>query len=244
MLSIDKAAVDKLASMISQSKYTVVLTGAGMSTESGVPDFRSKDGWWRKINPAEVASIDALVNNYELFREFYKHRFNALASCHPNMGHKILAGWEKKGFVKAIATQNIDGFHSEAGSKKVYELHGSINRIRCFSCGEEDEKESFINNGSCRACGSVLRPGVVLFGESLPAEAWESAYNEIGKSNLLLVIGTSLNVSPVNSLPFVAKERKVLINMEATEFDDRFDLTIKGKAGEILKETADRLEKM
>lgn len=243
-MSKDKAAVEKLASMISQSKYTVVLTGAGMSTESGIPDFRSKDGWWRKINPAEVASVDALVNNYELFREFYKHRFNALSGCRPNIGHKVLANWERRGLVHAIATQNIDGFHSEAGSKKVYELHGSINRIRCFSCGQEDEKESFINNGTCKACGGMLRPGVVLFGESLPAEAWENAYSEIGRSNLLLVIGTSLNVSPVNSLPFVARQRKVLINMESTEFDNRFDLTLKGKAGEILKETADKLAKM
>lgn len=225
-----------LSSMLKEAKYTVVLTGAGMSTESGIPDFRSKDGWWQKIDPAQVASINSLEDNYEMFREFYKHRIKTLDGCHPNIGHEILAKLEDKGLIKTVVTQNIDGFHSKAGSKNVYELHGSINRITCYSCGKKSSVENFKADKSCDRCGGKLRPGVVLFGEGLPQDAWSKAYTEIEKSDLILVIGTSLNVSPINSLPFVSNGRKVLINMDDTIFDDKFDLIIKGKSGEILNE--------
>lgn len=232
-------AIKKLSLLLRDAKYAVVLTGAGMSTESGIPDFRSKDGWWNKIDPATVATIDALENNYELFREFYKHRITALEPCKPNPGHKILADWEREDVVKCIVTQNIDGFHGEAGSKKVYELHGSINNIRCYTCGEKSQKEKFMGNHSCSACKGNLRPGVVLFGESLPTKTWENAYEEISRSDLIVVMGTSLNVSPVNSLPFVTKGRKVLINMEKTELDARFDLVINERVGRVLGMVAD-----
>ena len=204
--------IEKMKDLIRESKYIVVLTGAGISTESGIPDFRSKDGWWNKINPMEVATIDALEGNYELFREFYKHRIKIMEGCSHNIGHKILADWEKAGVIKAVVTQNIDGFHREAGSENVYELHGSINDIRCYSCGEKHQNEDLINDKACKICKGKLRPGVVLFGEQLPAEAWEGAYREILKSDLVIVIGTSLNVSPFNDLPFVSKGKKILIN--------------------------------
>ncbi len=234
-------SIKKSSQLLRNAKYAVVLTGAGMSTESGIPDFRSKDGWWNKIDPATVATMDAFENNYELFREFYQHRIAALEPCKPNPGHKILADWETKGIIKCIVTQNIDGFHGEAGNKRVYELHGSIGDIKCYTCGEKNQKENFMNNNSCPTCGRKLRPGVVLFGESLPATIWENAYEEISKSDLIVVMGTSLNVSPVNSLPFVTKGKKILINMEETELDTRFDLVINDKVGWVLSMVTDAL---
>ncbi|NLY70450.1 MAG: NAD-dependent deacylase [Clostridiales bacterium] len=236
---VDSKVIEELRDYLNQSKYAVVLTGAGISTESGIPDFRSKDGWWNKINPAEVASVNALENNYELFREFYKYRIKMLDGCKFNRGHRILADWEDKGLVKSVVTQNIDGFHKDAGSKRVYELHGSISAIRCYVCEKEHSVEDFVNDKRCEVCGGNLRPGVVLFGEGLPSDVWQEAYDEILKSDLLLVIGTSLNVSPVNSLPTVAKGKRVLINAEKTFMDDIFDLVINAGAGMVL-ESVDR----
>ncbi len=234
MKIISNEKINKLKLMLQNSEYAVVLTGAGISTESGIPDFRSKDGWWRNINPMEVASVESLNSNYKLFREFYKHRIRSLQGCKANIGHEILADLEKNGLIKALVTQNIDGFHLEAGSKNIYELHGSINHIFCSSCGTNSSVKNFLADESCLSCGGNLRPGVILFGEGLPEDAWSGAYREIEKSDLILVIGTSLNVSPVNSLPFVSMGKKVLINMDSTAFDDRFDLVIKGKSGEVL----------
>ncbi len=225
-----------LRQFILEAKHAVVLTGAGISTESGVPDFRSKEGWWNKINPAEVASVTALEKDYELFRDFYKHRIKTLENCHFNVGHKILAEWEAGNIIKAIVTQNIDGFHKESGSRNVYELHGSINDIRCHSCNRSGRMEDFLGDKFCIFCGGKLRPGVVLFGESLPSDAWEGAYNEISKSDLLLVIGTSLNVSPVNSLPLAAGGRRVLINVGETQMYNMFDLVINEGSGKVLTE--------
>ena len=120
-----------LASWLKQSQHTVILTGAGMSTESGLPDFRSKSGWWKNTDPATVASVEALEANYALFHEFYKTRMENLRDCQPHEGHFILAGWEQKGWVHAVATQNVDGFHQKAGSQRVHELHGTIRSARC-----------------------------------------------------------------------------------------------------------------
>ncbi|MDD4565356.1 MAG: NAD-dependent deacylase [Eubacteriales bacterium] len=236
---VDSKKIEKLSQLLKESRYTVVLTGAGISTESGVPDFRSKDGWWKRINPSEVAAIEALENNYELFREFYKYRIKLLKSSNFNTGHKILADWEKEGIIKAIATQNVDGFHTEAGSKKVYELHGSISDIGCSSCSKGNQTENLMNDKLCEECGGKLRPGVVLFGESLPSSVWEKAYEEIAESDLLIVIGTSLNVSPVNSLPFAAKGKKVLINKDKTQFDNIFDLVVNESIGIVLNAVND-----
>lgn len=127
---MDSSKLSLLASWMKQSKYTVVLTGAGMSTESGIPDFRSASGWWRNIDPTTVASRYALKNQYELFRDFYIMRINTLEGCKAHEGHKVLAEWEKRSLVHCIATQNVDRFHQEAGSRNVYELHGNIRTVR------------------------------------------------------------------------------------------------------------------
>lgn len=231
---VDSKKIENLSKFLKESQYTVVLTGAGISTDSGVPDFRSEDGWWKKINPAEVATIDALENNYDLFREFYKYRVKLLKSVKFNTGHKILADWEKEGLIKAVATQNVDGFHKDAGSKNVYELHGSVSDIVCASCGKGNQLDNLMNDKLCEECGGKIRPGVVLFGEGLPSDVWDKAYEEIAESDLLVVIGTSLNVSPVNSLPFAARSKKVLINKDKTQSDNIFDIVINENSSIVL----------
>ncbi len=228
--------LENLVDFLMKSGHTVVLTGAGMSTESGIPDFRSKDGWWQKYDPTVLASVDSLDRNYELFRDFYKYRLEVVGKCRPNPGHEVLAELENMGMISSISTQNVDEFHREAGSKSVFELHGSIKNIYCADCGAKSTVEDFMGNKSCSRCGGRLRPGVVLFGEGLPQNVWARAQNEIEKSDLLLVIGTSLNVSPVNYLPRLARGKKVLINLDDTPFNREFDLVFKSKAAESLEE--------
>lgn len=227
-------SLEKLVELLKEAKHTVILSGAGMSTESGIPDFRSAEGWWQKYDPTQLASVDSLDRNYELFRDFYKYRLEVVAKCKPNIGHEVLADWENQGLVNVVATQNIDEFHKEAGSKNILELHGSIKKIYCADCGTPSNVEAFMDNKSCASCGGRLRPGVILFGEGLPQDVWAQVQEEIGKSDLLIVIGTSLNVSPVNYLPSLAPGKKILMNLDDTPFDREFDLLIKSKAGESL----------
>ncbi|MFA9560584.1 NAD-dependent deacetylase [Evansella sp. AB-rgal1] len=231
---MEKGQTKKLAELIKSSSHTVILTGAGMSTESGVPDFRSKEGWWKEIDPRTVASVEALEDNYPLFREFYSTRLKALQTVQPHEGHKIIAKWEKNGLVQCVATQNVDGLHQKAGSIAVKELHGSIRKIRCNQCGNEAAKEQFITGESCNACRGKLRPSVVLFGELLPQIAWQSAFQHIQKADLVIVIGTSLEVYPVSELPAMTNGKTVLINKDPVWTAHHFFLTIEGNAKEVL----------
>jgi NAD-dependent deacetylase len=229
--------IERLADWLRESGVTVVLTGAGMSTESGLPDFRSKSGWWKNFDPTTIATVDAMETNYSLFHEFYCMRLKTLADCSPHRGHYILADWEAKGLIYSVATQNVDGFHKGAGSKRVYELHGSLRSIRCSGCNKLGTVEDFLDKGSCRFCNGRLRPGVVLFGEMLPQDAWDSAILDINKAELVIVIGTSLQVYPANQLPSMTKGRTVYINYEVQGGGSGFDMVIQGKAGEVLAET-------
>jgi len=158
-----------LAGQITRGKV-VIFSGAGLSTESGLQDFRSKDGIWAHADPTQLASVGALERNYAQFLEFYKARLYVPESVQPNIGHKLAAEWESKGYVDGIITQNIDRLHQKAGSVKVAELHGSLEPIRCHSCGKIWDKQSFLDGKICD-CGGRLRPGVVLFGEMLPEGA-------------------------------------------------------------------------
>jgi NAD-dependent deacetylase len=230
------SAIEMAATWLGKSSSTVVFSGAGMSTESGLPDFRSQSGLWTKFDPMKVATVQAMTHQYELFHEFYKMRIEALSRHSPHTGHEIIAEWERIGLVKTVATQNVDGFHQKAGSQHVFELHGSLSRVRCINEAHPADSKSFIEGKSCSVCGSRLRPGVVLFGENLPAEVWNHAFQEIKAAQLLIVIGTSLQVSPVNQLPSIATGKKVLINQEPVNRDDLFDLVMIGKAGDILQQ--------
>lgn len=231
-----------LAVWLQHAKHTTVLTGAGMSTESGIPDFRSKGGIWRDVDPQYVASVDALNDNYDMFHEFYTTRMNALTDVNPHRGHEILAEWEKEGLVQAVATQNIDGLHFKAGSKNVFELHGTIHRLHCDNCLKETTMEQFFKKEACSKCGGKLRPSIVLFGEMLPEDSWSASFNHIQQSDLVVVIGTSLQVHPVNRLPEMTEGKTVYINLESN--GGHFDLVINGKAGEVLIQVDEVLKQM
>lgn len=222
-----------------ESKYTVLLTGAGMSTESGLPDFRSaQNGLWAQKEPSKIASTEALNQNVNEFIEFYRSRVLGLRECRPHKGHEILAKWERRGIIHSIITQNVDGFHQEAGSKSVYELHGTLRTVHCQVCGTKHSSEKYLQNEYKCVCGGVLRPSVVLFGEMLPEEALLKSVNDAEAADLFVVLGSSLTVTPANQFPLIAKERGaklVIINMEPTQFDHYADLVVHNrKVGEVL----------
>jgi NAD-dependent deacetylase len=236
-----------LAQWLKTSRYTVVLTGAGMSTESGLPDFRSaQTGLWNMKNPQQLASTYALEHNRDEFIEFYQYRIRTLQQCKPHAGHILLAEWEKHGIVQSIITQNVDGFHQQAGSKNVIELHGSLRTVHCQRCHKVYASDMYINEEFNCTCGGFLRPSVVLFGESLPSDAIEKAWLAAQKADLLIVLGSSLQVSPANQLPLIAKRngaKLAIVNMEPTELDEWADLVIHHrKIGEVLKELDNELK--
>ncbi|MCF6136344.1 SIR2 family NAD-dependent protein deacylase [Pseudalkalibacillus berkeleyi] len=232
---MDLEKVERLGEWILESTHTVVFTGAGMSTESGIPDFRSKEGWWNKIDPMTVSTIDALENEYDLFQAFYSLRLGDLKTCRPHKGHTILADLEQQKLISAVITQNVDGFHQNAGNENVYELHGSLRSIFCSKCGHASNEDAFVHTKPCIKCKGHLRPDIILFGELLPQEVWGDAMKEIEQSDLVIVIGSSLQVAPANELPFLTSGRKVVINNESTLLHNQFDLQIEGNAGDILQ---------
>ncbi|MFC7373596.1 NAD-dependent deacetylase [Fictibacillus iocasae] len=224
----------ELADWMKKSKQTVLLTGAGMSTESGIPDFRSQTGLWAKYDPAYVSSTDALRDHYDLFRDFYSLRIQDITTLSPHEGYHALSEMEAKGFITSIATQNVDGFHELSGAKDVWELHGSLRTVSCHDCGCSGTHLEFTNKQSCSHCNGKLRPDIVLFGEMLPQDVWNKAISAIEQSDLVIVIGTSLQVYPVNQLPTLTKGKTVLINNEASSHSHPFDLTILGSARDTL----------
>ncbi len=229
-----------LENLLSESRYTVVFTGAGMSTESGLPDFRSSKGLWKQKDPSQLASTDALNHNVNEFIEFYRERVLGINEFKPHKGHFILADWEKRGIIKSIITQNVDGFHQLAGSVRVAELHGTLRNLHCQTCGKEYRSEEYINEEYYCDCGGVLRPSVVLFGESLPSEAFDFAIRESEKADLFIVLGSSLTVTPANQFPLIAKDhgaKLVIVNRDQTQFDRYADLVVNDKKiGELLNE--------
>lgn len=236
-------AEHRLIEELRQVRRLVVLTGAGMSTESGLPDFRSRDGLWRSHRPEELASVDALHHRPLLFYEFYRYRLELLEGVAPNPGHLALAELEKQGRLQCIITQNVDGLHSEAGSRNVVEIHGSLRKAHCHDCGRLHSAEVLKKPVASLAelprcdCGGLIRPGVVLFGEALPEAALSQAISAVEKCDGLLVIGTSLQVYPAASLPQLALShgaRLWIINLAPTPYDGYADLVVTGKAAEIL----------
>ncbi|WP_343033698.1 NAD-dependent deacylase [Alkalicoccus luteus] len=235
-----KAAL--LANWLLTAERTVFFTGAGMSTESNLPDFRSKEGWWRRIDPRTVATPDALNDDYPLFKDFYAARMKSLEAAVPHAGYHVISSWESRGMVQAVATQNVDGLHRKAGSRNVYELHGRLQAVRCSRCDEQASEQDFRRGIPCQICGGKLRPGVVLFGEILPEKDWDDALAAVQQSDLIITIGTSLEVYPANQIPLMSSGRSVYINSEYSGAAADFDLVLEGRAGEILQQV-DRLLK-
>ena len=213
---------ESITKNIRSAKKIVFVTGAGISQEGGIPTFRGKDGLWRNYDPMKLATVDAFYSNPKLVWEWYNERRKNIFSAEPNLGHKAIADLEK--FVKVVVlTQNIDGLHQRAGSTDVLELHGSIVKIKCTSCNFKSEiSTEFADIPPLCKCGNMLRPDVVWFGESLPQDIWQQAIIHASICDLMIVVGTSLVVSPANSLPIYAKQNKVIlieVNPEKTCFN-------------------------
>ena len=239
------SSIKKLRDILQDSKSAVFFGGAGMSTESGIPDFRSANGIYsqrlhKEFRPEEMASHSFLVNHTEAFFEFYReHRI--FRDIQPNAGHKALVELERRGILKAVVTQNIDGLHQLAGSKNVYELHGSILRWPCVQCGKIYSVDYVLQEENkpiphCKNCGGIVRPGVVLYEESLDADVVENAVRAISEADTLIVGGTSLVVYPAAGLiDYFQGRHLVLINKTETKADARAELVIREPIGKTLE---------
>ena len=230
---------EAIKNQVKDIKKIVFVTGAGISQESGIPTFRGKDGLWRNYDAMKLATIDAFYENPKLVWEWYNERRRNISEAHPNEGHKAIAELEKYVEVNVL-TQNIDGLHQKAGSKNVLELHGSIVKIKCTVCNFKDEKiEEFSKIPPLCECGNLLRPNVVWFGESLPGEVWQNAMVFASQCDMMVIVGTSLAVSPANTLPIYAKQNDatlIEVNPEKTEMSSEMDLTIRKTSANALPE--------
>jgi NAD-dependent deacetylase len=232
-----------LAELIRAQQPCVALTGAGVSTESGIPDFRGAGGIWSQFDPYEVASIDAFHRDPARVWEFYALRLDVLADARPNDAHRALAELEGAGLVQAVITQNVDRLHDAAGSREVVEVHGSIARARCLACRTvvaRDVLTELLPLPHCPACGAVLKPDVVMFGELLPLAAIDRAKALAEQAALLLVVGSSLEVWPVAGLPdetLAHGGTLAIVNREPTPYDPRAELVVHASAGDVLRET-------
>lgn len=231
----------KFKNMINECNNIVFFGGAGVSTESGIPDFRSKDGLYNQkydYPPEQILSHKFFMNNTLEFFRFYKDKLNAL-KYKPNITHKKLYELEQKGKLRAIITQNIDGLHQKAGSKVVYELHGSILRNYCMKCNKYYDAEYVFNsNGIPKcSCGGIIKPDVVLYEEGLDNDVVEKAIYSIAKADMLIIGGTSLSVYPAAGLiRYFRGKYLVLINRDKTSYDNMADLVINDSLGKIFKE--------
>ena len=228
---------DTVAQKLKDSRKIVFVTGAGISQESGIPTFRGKDGYWRKYDPMKLASIDAFYDDPKLVWEWYEDRRKNILDVKPNEGHFAISQMEEFKDV-VILTQNIDGLHQRSGSTNVLELHGSIIRIKCTVCDFIDNiTENFESLPPKCKCGSMLRPDVVWFGEPLPQNIWQSAIKEASVCDVMVIVGTSLVVSPANTLPVYAKQNGAIlieVNPEKTVMSNDMALSIQATSVGVL----------
>lgn len=233
--------IKRLAKIITDSSNTVFFGGAGVSTESGLKDFRSKDGLYNekyKYPPEEILSHHFFLEHPEEFYKFYKDKLNSL-NYKPNIAHNVLAILENKGLLNTIITQNIDGFHQMAGSKNVIELHGSILRNHCMKCNKfYDAKKVFSTEGIPKCnCGGIIKPDVVLYEEQLNEIDLITAIEKVKEAEVLIIGGTSLNVYPAAGLiNYFKGNHLILINKEKTPYDTRCDLVIYDSIGKVMEE--------
>lgn len=235
--------IDRLREMINNSNNIVFFGGAGVSTESGIPDFRSDDGIYSEktkssYSPEEILSHSFFMNNTKAFYDFYKSKM-IYKAAKPNNAHICLAQLESMSKLKAVITQNIDGLHQMAGSKNVLELHGSVNRNYCMKCHKFYDLDYIINSEDIPrcSCGGIVKPDVVLYEESLDMNVMEKAVTFIEKADVLIIGGTSMTVYPAAGLVHYYRGNKlVLINKSSTQYDSRANLIINESIGETLKE--------
>ena len=242
--------VRRLAELVRRAQPCVVLTGAGISTESGIPDFRSASGIWAQYDPMEYATIAAFRRDPVKVWEFHAPRFDVLTRAEPNDGHRALAELEAGRLVRAVVTQNIDTLHERAGSREVVEVHGSIREAECLACGERVSLADVVAllperpAPPCPRCGEILKPGVVMFGELLPEREIDRAFALAEEAALLLVVGSSLEVQPVAGLPsttLTAGGELAILNRGPTPYDRHATLKLDAGSGETLKALVQQL---
>jgi len=242
---LQQKALEKAADLIRASKFSVAFTGAGISTPSGIPDFRSAGtGLWERTNPFEVASLTAFHRRPEKFFNWLRPLARDAYNAAPNPAHIGLANLEKAGFIKTIITQNIDGLHQKAGAQHVIEIHGSLTRLDCLRCHHSystaEYIEPFINQGiipRCARCEIILKPSVTLFEEMLPQQAWNQAESACLQADLVLVVGSSLEVVPAAYLPMYAIEnnaRLIINNLTPTPLDQDADVLLSWDTAEVI----------
>jgi len=233
----------KAAEIIKRSNYIVVFSGAGISTESGIDDFRSPGGLWERYDPSTYASYQYFLHDPSLFWKMHKEVEELVGKANPNQAHLCIVELERMGKLRAIITQNIDMLHQKAGSgkygAKIYQLHGEYGKLHCIKCNKEfsfDEIDTKNVEYPVCECSGYIKPKVVLFGESLPHGVVERAMDECIKADCFIVVGSSLLVSPANFMPSIALQygaQLIIINREKTIMDDLADVFLKGSAGEI-----------
>ncbi|TMV45792.1 NAD-dependent deacylase [Paenibacillus mesophilus] len=237
-----------LAKLLMESQAAVIFSGAGMSTESGLQDFRSADrGMWNHRNPIELADIEAIDSNRSEFVRFYQWRIQEMNSHQPNDGHRILASWERRGLIKGVITQNVENYHEQAGTSSIAKLHGDLGTLRCMKCNKQYESRMYLEPHALTACncGGFIRPNVVLFGEMLPRASLQFAGALMEDVELFIVLGSSLRVSPANQFPKQAKAngaKLVIVNHDPTPFDSYADLVLNMSIGELLRKTDEELK--
>lgn len=243
-LSLD-SLVEKAVAMLRDASHLVVLTGAGISTPSGIPDFRSDEsGLWNQADPFEVASIQSFRRRPQSFYDWLRPLLGLIMSAEPNPAHLALAQMENSGLLQCVITQNIDGLHRKAGSHCVHEVHGDLREATCLNCFTEFDGESilvdYLETGEvprCAECGGVVKPNVILLGELLPVAVMAKARKQAVACDLMLVVGSSLEMAPAGELPLMAKRagaRLIFVNLSSTPFDNMADMIIQADAAEIL----------
>lgn len=231
--------IQDAAEKIAESRLTIALTGAGISVESGIPDFRSSAGLWSKYDPAEYATITAFRQNPEKIWDMLREMDALVSQAKPNAAHFGMGELERMGYLHCIITQNVDNLHQAGGAKNVIEYHGNSNTLSCLGCGKqylaEEKRAERVPRCECRR---VLKPDVVFFGEAIPVEALNKSFQMASLSEALMVVGTSAVVSPANTIPSIAKERgaKIIeINLEPTHLTETItDIFLQGQAGEVI----------
>lgn len=237
-----------LAELLRSASHAVALTGAGISTESGIPDFRSRGGVWQAVDPMEVSSMSVFMADPARFWEFHRPRIDLLSGVEPNAGHAALAELQRRGLLRALITQNIDGLHARAGSPDVIPVHGALDRGMCLRCDARISMDELVARADaaadgvprCHVCGFQMKSGVVMFGEMLPAAAIEAAYTAARQADLMLVVGSSLAVAPVSELPAIVLGnggRLAIITEGDTPYDDAAHLRVRRRAGTELEAT-------
>ncbi len=243
------SVIQQAAQLLRQATHVVALTGAGVSTPSGIPDFRSaRSGLWNHVDPLAIASIWAFHDQPEIFYRWIRPIAQRLVAARPNPAHRALAELEQRGCLQAIVTQNVDSLHQLAGSQRVLEIHGHVRSATCLHCANQISAEvlwSAVSRGqfpqACPQCGGLLKPDVVLFGEPLPYQPLCEAQREALVCDVMLVIGTSLEVMPAADLPLLAKRRGarlILVNRDRTPYDAAMDVIIRADVAGALSQLA------